>query len=219
MADPQDNPDVAGQKAGSRTRIGASLLVRRIHLFLGLFLAPWVLIYAASTLVMHHRGLVRSIFPNQAPALVTEREVDYSRTFPSNATPQQMGQAILRDLDLDGTHSVSGGEKGKPLRINRQHPLGPRRITYQPDTGKVSVQRERYPLHTFLERMHTRRGYQQPYALEDSWAFSVDLAALTMIFWSLSGIWLWWELRATRMWGAICLGLGVALFAAFLILI
>lgn len=202
----------------AKVKPGVSLIVRRVHMFLGLFLAPWMTMYALSTLVMHHREIVRSFYPNKTPALVSERELDYSRAFPTNTTPQQMGQQILSDLGLEGTHSVSGGNNGKPLKIERQHPLGPRRITFQPGSARVSVQRESYPLHTFLERMHTRRGYQHPYALEDTWAFSVDLAAITMDFWSLSGIWLWWELRSTRLWGGLCLGLGVTLFIGFLIL-
>jgi hypothetical protein len=67
--------------------------------------------------------------------------------------------------------------------------------------------------------MHRRRGFQHPYALEDMWAFSVDVAVLAMVFWALSGIWLWWELRPTRLWGAACAVFGLALFAFFLALL
>jgi hypothetical protein len=67
--------------------------------------------------------------------------------------------------------------------------------------------------------MHRRRGYQHPYALEDTWAFSVDLAVVAMVFWSLSGLWLWWELRPTRFWGVLCGGLGISVFVLFLILL
>ncbi|MCZ6635698.1 MAG: hypothetical protein O7G87_20055, partial [bacterium] len=66
------------------------------------------------------------------------------------------------------------------------------------------------------ERMHRRRGYQHKYALEDTWAFSVDLVILAMVFWVGSGLWLWWELKVTRLWGTVCLGIGIGLFALFL---
>ena len=42
---------------------------------------------------------------------------------------------------------------------------------------------------------------------------------LTMIFWGLSGIWIWWELRAARIWGIVSGGLGLGLFAVFLTLL
>jgi hypothetical protein len=63
--------------------------------------------------------------------------------------------------------------------------------------------------------MHRRRGYQHA-ALDDSWAFSVDLVIAAMIFWVLSGLWMWWELRATWRLGALFAAGGLALFALFL---
>ena len=175
--------------------------------------------YALSTLVMNHREFVGSFYPTKTPALTQEREFDYARKFPADATPQQVGQQILKDINLDGVHRVSGGKDGKPLIIDRQHPLALRRVTYDPRQGKVTIQREDFRGTTFLERLHRRRGYQSPYALEDTWAFTVDLTVLVMIFWALSGIWIWWELRSTRIWGLISGGLGLSLFALFLALI
>ena len=196
-----------------------SRLVRRVHMFTGLFLAPWMLMYALSTLVMTHREYVVSFYPSKSPALVTERELDYTRSFPAAATREQIGQQILQDVGLDGTHYLSGGRDGKPLVINRQHALTARRVTFDPATHKIVIQREEFRASTFLERMHRRRGYNQPYALEDTWGFTVDFAVVVMAFWSLSGIWLWWELKSTRSWGALSLASGVGLFAIFLVLL
>jgi hypothetical protein len=195
-----------------------SRLVRRVHMFTGLFLGPWMLMYALSTLVMTHREYVLSFYPSRHPAMVTERELDYSRSFPATAMPEQIGQQILQDLGLDGSHYVSGGRDGKPLVINRQHALTTRRITFDSSKSKLVIEREEFRTSNFLERMHRRRGYN-PYALENTWGFTVDLAVVTMAFWSLSGIWLWWELKTTRYWGALSLAGGVALFAIFAVLI
>ncbi len=196
---------------------GILRLVRRVHMYLGLFLAPWMLMYAVSTLVMNHRELVQSLYPTKAPSMLSERELDYRRSFPPEATPQAIAQQILQDIGLDGTHRVSGGKDGRPLVIDRQHAFAPRRITWDPNTRKLVIQREAFRSTTFLERMHRRRGYQQPYALEDTWAFSVDLAVTAMVFWSLSGLWLCWELQPTRFWGTVCGSLGLTLFVLFLV--
>jgi hypothetical protein len=187
-------------------------------MYLGLFLVPWMFMYAASTLVMNHREFVRSFYSTETPAMVRERELDFSRTFPSDAPREQVAQAILSDLGLDGAHRVSGGN-GKPLVIDRQHAFLPRRITWDQGTRRIVIEKQEFRSATFLERMHRRRGYQHPYALEDTWAFSVDLAVVAMVFWSLSGLWLWWELRPTRFWGAVCGGLGLAVFVLFLVLL
>jgi len=204
---------------GERPAFSVTRIVRRVHMYLGLFLAPWMLMYALSTMVMNHREFVTSFHATKTPVLTTERELDYSRSFPDGTTPQEMGRQILEDIGLAGAHRVSGGKDGKPLVIERQQTLALRRITLDPKTAKLAIQREEFRSATFLERMHRRRGYQHAYALEDTWAFTVDLTVLTIIFWALSGIWIWWELRPTRVWGFVAGGLGLLLFAVFLVLL
>jgi hypothetical protein len=188
-------------------------------MFTGLFLAPWMLMYGLSTLVMTHREWVLSFYPSKTPAMVTERELDYSRTFPSTAGREQIARQILQDVDLDGTHRVSGGREGKPLVITRQHALATQRITFEQAAHHIRIEREEFRALNFLERLHRRRGYDQPYALEDTWGLTVDVAVIAMVFWSLSGIWLWWELKLTRFWGGLCLATGVGLFAVLVALL
>jgi hypothetical protein len=195
-----------------------SRLIRRVHMFTALFLAPWMIMYALSTLVMAHRKLVESFYASKRPTTLTERELDYTRSFPAETTREQIAEAILGDLGLSGTHSLSGGRDGQPLTIRRQHAIAPRQITFDRSKNKIVLQREQFRGSNFLERMHRRRGYNS-YALENTWGFTVDMAVVSMVFWSLSGVWLWWELKATRGWGALSLITGLALFVIFLVLI
>src|SRR6478672_6293777 len=152
-----------------------SRLVRRIHMFTGLFLAPWMLMYALSTLVMTHHEYVASWYASKNPAMVTERELEYSRSFPTNMPREEIAQQILQDIGLDGTHDVHGGRNGSPLVINRQHALTPQRITFDPTKSKVVIEREQFRASNFLNRMHRRRGYN-PYGLENTWGVTVDVA-------------------------------------------
>ena len=114
---------------------------------------------------------------------------------------------------------MSGGTDAEPLVIYRQHVTSTRRITFDAKSATVTVERQEFRGPNFLERMHRRRGFQQPHVVDDAWAFSVDLAMITMVFWALSGLWLWWEIRPARRWGAICAGFGVVLFAICVVLI
>ena len=198
---------------------GISRLVRRIHMFTGLFLAPWMVMYALSTLVMAHHEYVNSLYASKSPVLVKERELDYSRAFPTNLTRDAIAQQILDDLGMDGAHSVSGGRDGKPLVIQRQHAMSQRRLTFDASASKITIEREEFRTPTILERLHRRRGYDQPYALEDAWGFTVDVAVVTMAFWCLSGIWLAWELTTTRVWGVLSFVVGLGLFVVFAALI
>jgi len=209
-------PDEAPKEAAPpTTSSSASKLIRRIHMFTGLFLGPWMLMYALSTLVMTHQDYVASFYSSKNAPMVKERELDYTRSFPSETAREEIGRQVLQDIGLEGRHYVSGGRNGQPLVINRQHGFNVRRITFDTAAHKLTIERQEFRTPAFLERLHRRRGYDQPYVLEDTWGLSVDVAVVTMVFWSLSGIWLWWELKSTRRWGALTLAAGPALFLIF----
>lgn len=201
----------SGGAAGRWTR-----WVRRVHLYLGLFLGPWVLLYALSTAAMNHRESVTRWFGGAKPVWHPERTLDYTRSFPTNQTREEIGRAILDDLGLPGRHRVSGGRDGRPLVIERQHPLGFRRITFDAAVGRVTIESETFQTQSFLERIHRRRGYESGANRENAWALGVDLAMSALLFWALSGLWLWWGIRTTRGAGAMALLGGIAVFALLL---
>jgi hypothetical protein len=193
-----------------------SKFVRRSHMYLALFLMPWMLIYALSTMAMNHREFFNRLYSEEPAQFERESESAYAGSFPLNATPRQAALQILRSLGKEGAFSVQGQLDGDHLTIFRLDPIAPRRITYTPKYGKLVVERQVFRTPAFLERMHRRRGFQHDYALEDAWASSVDVVIVAMVFWGLSGLWMWWELRSTRGWGMLCLGAGASLFGLFL---
>jgi hypothetical protein len=148
-------------------------------MFTALFLAPWMIMYARSTLVMAHRKLVESFYASKRPTTVTERELDYTRSFPVDSTREQIAEQILQDLGLSGTHSLSGGRDGQPLVIRRQHAVTPRQITFDKSKNKIVLQREQFRGSSFLERMHRRRGYNG-YTLESTWGVTIDVAVVAL---------------------------------------
>ncbi len=182
-------------------------------MYLALFLGPWVLMYAASTFVMNHRVWFRGETP-QPPKWEVVSRAPYAGEFPPGADGGVMARQILASLGVDGAHQATLRE-GK-LTIQRNEAGRPLRISYSTADNLLTVERQKFETPAFLERMHRRRGFQHPYPLEDTWAFSVDLFIGVMLFWTLSGLWMWWELKPTRKWGAWSLFAGAALFAFFL---
>jgi hypothetical protein len=196
-----------------------SRLVRRVHMFTGLFLAPWMVMYAISTMVMTHHESVKSLYGSERPALVKDRELDYSRSFSPNLRRDAIAQQVLNDLGMAGAHSVSAGKDGRAIVIQRQHAMAQQRLTFDPSKSTITIEREEFHTPTILERLHRRRGYDHPYAVDYMWGFMIDVAVAAMVFWSLSGIWLAWTLTATRLWGALSFVVGWGLFVAFAALI
>ena len=193
-----------------------SKLLRRTHLYIALFLIPWILMYAASTFVMNHRTHLQTLYGGGPPQPVPEREQIYDAVFPEGSSPKQMGAQVLASLDMEGAFNANRRTRDGAIVINRMDPIAPRRITYEPAAKKITIERVPWDTRVYLERMHRRRGYQHDALIEDTWAFSVDLFIAAVIFWVLSGFWMWWELKTTRRWGTVALAGGVALFGLFL---
>ncbi|MCW5981790.1 MAG: PepSY-associated TM helix domain-containing protein [Bryobacteraceae bacterium] len=195
-----------------------SRLVRRIHMYLALFLAPWMLMYGVSTLAMNHRAIFIEKYGRGPAPFEVEKELAYSGSFPENAEPGLVARQILASLDLDGAHAVSRRADGTVV-INRHDLVAPRRITFAPADGRLVVEKMQYRSNAFLERFHRRRGYATGYAVDNAWAVSVDLVIVAMVFWALSGLWMWWEMKVTRTLGALAAAGGIGLFALYLVTI
>jgi hypothetical protein len=193
-----------------------SKLLRRTHMYLALFLFPWLLMYAASTLVMNHRALFAARYGSGPVPFETERTMTYEAAFAENADLRAISRQILDSVGLDGAHNVSRRKDGA-IVINRNDLVSPRRLTYSPADRTLVVERMTYRTNALLERFHRRRGYATGYRLDTVWAVSVDLAIAAMLFWVLSGLWMWWEMKATRLAGGLAVLSGAALFALFLL--
>lgn len=190
-----------------------SKILRRTHLYLALFLTPWVLMYTLSTFVMNHRDWFRGR-PPVPPRWERVSEQVYDGQFPSGASTSIQAAQILMSLGIDGAHQAAMRD-GK-LVIQRNTATQPLRLTFTPESKQLLLERQAPNASAFLERMHRRRGFETGYALDGVWAFTVDLFIAGVIFWALSGLWMWWELKVTRTLGALALVGGVALFAFFL---
>jgi hypothetical protein len=192
-----------------------SLILRRTHMYLALFLFPWVLVYTLSTLAMNHHSHLRTAGEGP-PRWEPVAERSYARDFAPETPAAGRARQILRDLDLDGAYTTSKPAPDGTLVINRQDPIRPKRITYRPRDHRVTVEAQPFTKTSFLERMHRRRGFQQRYFADIVWGSLVDLFILAMIVWALSGLWMWWEMKVTRLFGAIALLGGIGLFAFFM---
>jgi hypothetical protein len=192
-----------------------SKIIRRSHLYLALFLAPWVLMYALSTAAMNHRHYFIEKFGRGPAPWIKERELTYPGVFSENAAPRDISRQLLTSLELDGAHAVNRRPDGT-LVITRHDLITPRRVTYAPATQKIVIEKTEPRAHALLERFHRRRGYDTGYALDTAWAVSVDVVIVALVFWALSGLWLWWEMKATRVLGALGLLGGLAVFAGYL---
>lgn len=188
-----------------------SKLIRRTHMYLALFLTPWMIIYALSGLVLNHGPLIRSLYGDNLNKFEKIGEQEYKAEFSADADPRLIGAQVLEHLGLQGTFNVQGGANAARLVINRNAPFAVHRITYLRSENRLLIEKLRLTTPAFLNRTHFRAGYMQPFLSAKIWGVVVDLVIVGMVFWVVSGIWMWWEIKPSRVWGAGCALTGFAL--------
>lgn len=191
-----------------------SKLIRRTHMYLALFLPPWMLMYALSTMAMQHRDLFSG--GEGPPAYEHQRTTTYDGGFAPGADPKQMGEQLLTHLQMRGLFQAKQLDDGK-LEVVRFNPVQNRRLTFNPADKSLVIETSVVPAGRALENMHRLRGYQSGFASRTAWAAVVDLVIAAMVFWCLSGLWLWWQLKTTRRLGAIFALAGLLWFIVFMV--
>lgn len=63
----------------------------------------------------------------------------------------------------------------------------------------------------FLLRLHVAHGYPIDGGVRWIWAVVVDVMAAVMVFWGLSGIVMWWQIKSTRRWGTVAMAISLAM--------
>lgn len=197
-----------------------SKVIRRTHMYLALFLTPWLLIYAASGFVLNHRAWffpVSSEGHAQAqPQFKKVAERDYDVAFSDDADARMIGAKVLEDLEMSGAFNVQGNAGQPRLVIMRNGAFAVDRVTYLRPQKKLLIERQTLDAPMFLNRSHFRHGYNQPFMASITWAVIVDLVIASLVFWVLSGLWMWWEIKPARAWGAVFGLAGAAIFALLL---
>lgn len=197
----------------------ASKVIRRVHMYSALFLAPWMIIYALSGLVLNHNQAVRRFYGAKFGQFEKVAERPYDATFSADADARTIGAQILDELGLSGTFNVQGAPNAPRLVINRNAGFAHHRITWIRAEKRLLHEKQTFSAPVFVNRAHFRRGYDQPFVAQKIWAFILDGVIVAMVFWAVSGIWMWWEIKPARWPGAAFAIAGCGMFAVLLVTI
>jgi hypothetical protein len=195
-------------------------VTRSVHLYTGLFLAPWLLLYATSGFCLNHNKWLTERL-KIAPAqwqLVREVQFVPDDTFPRIA-PEQAA-AILDRLGLPGAHNIVGNPDGPQMVINRPSGAGAYRVTWRRPRSLLVVERmQPFSFYRLLHFLHFRFGYHQPHFAYVTWAAIVDIVTVSMWVWVLTGLYIWFHRPRTRLVGSLCALGGSVLFLVLTLLL
>jgi hypothetical protein len=189
---------------------------RRLHLYLGLTLAPWFLMYGVSSIPFAHNQFFEARDRAKGLPLWTPRlERNYSIAIPAEGELRPVAARIVKDFGLKGAF---GAYRQGPNQINVyvntfRHVS---QAKYFIAEQRIVVEDRRFRFDHFLTGMHARGGFEQDGVLNTAWGVMVDVACFGMLLWVLSGLYIWWSLPGLRNWGwAAFLG-GAGSFALFM---
>lgn len=184
------------------------LINRRAHLYLGLFLMPWLLMYGISSFFIIHQSWFR---PAREPAWEPLFQRAYDRPVSDTGDLRATAQEILKDCNLEGAFWASK-PNADTLQVDRFSFWGSTRLTYSTKAHTLKAERQRQSPSQAVVRMHFRGGFRQTGFWDRFWGLLVDLACVGIILWIASGLIMWWRLPRLRMWGAAAATCGAVLF-------
>lgn len=192
-------------------------LNRRTHLYLALFLLPWLFLYGVSSIVFSHGPYFEQLDKAKGLPLWKTRfeRTGYDIPIPEGPELRAVADRVVNDTGLGG--GAYGAYRQAPNQVNVYVYTfwKSTQVKYFLAEKKLVVEDRRFRWDHFLTGMHAKGGFEQG-GLHNLWAVFVDLVCLAMLLWIATGLIMWWNLPATRGWGWIALAAGVASFAGFL---
>lgn len=190
---------------------------RRLHLYLGLFLLPWLFMYGLSSIPFAHNQYFQQRDEAKKIPLWTVR-LQQPLELPVPADPaalREFARQVLRQVGVDQPNFGANRPNPRTVNIYAFSFLRATRVTVAVEQKQVTVEDRRFRFDQFLTGLHARGGFEQDGLVQDSWGVVVDLVALAVILWVLSGLYLWWGVPGHRAWGWVTLLAGAACFLCF----
>jgi hypothetical protein len=185
---------------------------RRTHLYLGIALTPWFLLYAVSSVVLNHGAIVRATRKGPAPQWTRLAEKPYHLPpITDDSDPWDLGEKLLIEQGMLGRYRAHFDDDDN-LVVLRQRFSSTIRLTYFPKESRLLVEQKPLRWNESLTQAHFRAGFNYPYFVEILWAITIDLLIVSTLVWIASGLYLWIRLRRFRYWGALALAAGMASF-------
>lgn len=197
-----------------------SHLNRRVHLYLGLALLPWFVMYGVSSVPFAHAAFFeRRDAAKGLPmwTLRAERVVD--APIPDDpAELRAFGARLLAESGIPATGAASFGvyrQSPAQLNVYSYSFWKSTQLKYFADRKTLTVEDRRFRWDQFLTGMHARGGFEQEGVLQNSWSVVVDVVCVAIAIWIASGLYMWWGVPGSRRWGWTAILAGLASFLVF----
>jgi len=165
--------------------------MRNVHLLLGLFALPFLVMYGVSAVQMAHSGWFE-----MKPAVTQSA----GRLPPGETDARRLVRALPVFGELQQINPTDNG-----IRFRLFRPGAIQEIEYNRRTGAAVITTRRAPAIGMLNRLHHSAGFWHELPALKLWAAAVALVSLALLGLGGTGLWLWFQRRKERRVGALLL--------------
>jgi hypothetical protein len=194
-------------------------LVRSLHLYLGLFITPFVLIFSISVLVFNHPQVINLLSP-VPPAITIKTKLD---EVPYDTTNLLTARAIIQKLGIEGEVDFIN-ENDDRISFPVKKPGLHTQVTVDKHTDSVIIIQQTEGAYRAMAYLHSMPGQHNQKIRGNAsfikvWRVLADAVVYILLFLTISGVFLWYFLRVERNLGYFSITLGLVLFTFLLLLL
>jgi hypothetical protein len=184
-------------------------ITRDLHLYIGLFLCPFILVFAVSTFLLNHPT---SAAPGSPVAVQTSQSIRTDASLEPGSLPQALD--FLHQLHVTGEIDyVRHNAKTGRLFIPVTKPGETIKVEVDLRAQTATVERQDVGLGAAMIYLHKMPGphnarFRGNWVYMAWWKIAADVTVYGTLFLTLSGLYLWWILKAERTIGWILIGAG-----------
>ncbi len=195
------------------------ILIRKLHLYFGLFISPFVIIFCVGLLVLNHPGPANKTGANSAlPEIRTKLS-----TVSYDGADIETAKTIIRELGLQGEIDfISRNKSSFSFPLNK--PGLTSFIRVDTSTDSVFVSRKAEGALRAAAYLHIMPGPHNAKLRGNSffmkfWRWFTDGLVYLLFFLTVSGVFLWYIVKAEIASGVLTLVLGILVFITSIIII
>lgn len=187
-------------------------LTRDLHLYFGLFVSPFVLVYAISAILLNHAYLPWG----GDDGAVETRRIDIR--IPDDTNSLEVAKQVREQIGERGEIGfVNRNRRNQRLSFPIEVPGATTTVRVDLRTGVAEVERKATGVWAGMVYLHKMPGphnvgIRGNWILTRVWGWVADGSVYLLLFVSASGVYLWAVLRAERKAGLVLLGAGALSF-------
>lgn len=194
-------------------------LVRSLHLYFGLFITPFVLIFSISVLVFNHPAFIDCLSPIR-PSTETRTKLD---EIPYDTTDLLTAKAIIEKLGIEGEIDFISHNNDR-ISFPVKKPGFKIQIQVDKHTDSVLITQQNEGFYRALTFLHSMPGAHNVKIRGNSgyiqvWRVLADVVVYLLLFLTISGVFLWYFLKVERNLGFFSIALGLIIFTSLLLII